>query len=57
MAAAVLRRYAIIPVNAGSGEILLDKENNSCNIAYKYSFANELYLLTKGKTNRKRRLV
>ena len=57
MGAAVLRRYAIIPVNAGSGEILLDKENNSCNIAYKYSFANELYLLTKGKTNRKRRLV
>jgi hypothetical protein len=32
--------------NFGSGEIVLDKEINSCNIAYKYSLANESNLLT-----------
>jgi hypothetical protein len=37
---------APMPFNSGYGEIMLDKENNSCNIAYKYSLANESNLLT-----------
>jgi hypothetical protein len=40
-----------MPFNTGSGEIMLDKEINSCNIDYKYSLANEYNLLTWDQIN------